>query len=128
MVHVERHWHGGVRTTRAQMRPVARFGGLYAYAALTGQGAKLRLLPITPSFDTERKPTLSENPSDPSSRLDEMEMRIAHQDKIIAELNAVVTAQWRQIDVLERRVAELSEEFKTFVPPRTTPEPPPPHY
>jgi len=66
--------------------------------------------------------------SQESSRLDGLEMRVAHQDKTIAELNDVITSQWRQIDALQRQVAQLREDFRNVVPLRTTPEPPPPHY
>ena len=66
--------------------------------------------------------------SDDSSRLDALEMRIAHQDKTIAEMNDVITSQWRTIDTLQRHVAELREEFRDVAPARTNPEPPPPHY
>jgi len=66
--------------------------------------------------------------SQESSHLDGLEMRVAHQDKTIAELNDVITSQWRQIDALQRQVAQLREDFRNVVPLRTTPEPPPPHY
>lgn len=66
--------------------------------------------------------------SDESSRLDTLEMRIAHQDKTIADMNDVITSQWRIIDALQRHVMELREEFRNIVPVRTTPEPAPPHY
>ena len=66
--------------------------------------------------------------SDASSRLDTLEMRIAHQDKTIADMNDVITSQWRTIDALQRHVMELREEFRNIVPPRTAPEPAPPHY
>jgi SlyX protein len=66
--------------------------------------------------------------SDASSRLDTLEMRIAHQDKTIADMNDVITAQWRTIDALQRHVMELREEFRNVAPLRTTPEPAPPHY
>ena len=66
--------------------------------------------------------------SQESSRLDGLEMRVAHQDKTIAELNDVITSQWRQIDALQRQVAQLREDFRNVVPLRTTPETPPPHY
>lgn len=66
--------------------------------------------------------------SDESSRLDILEMRIAHQDKTIADMNDVITSQWRIIDALQRHVMELREEFRNIVPVRTTPEPAPPHY
>jgi len=66
-------------------------------------------------------------PSD-SARLDALEIRVAHQDKVIADLNEIVTAQWRRIDVLERHLKLLREEFQNSLPARDGPEPPPPHY
>ena len=63
-----------------------------------------------------------------STRLDALEMRVAHQDLAIAELNEVITSQWRRIDVLERHVALLREELQNLSLPRGAPEPPPPHY
>lgn len=61
-------------------------------------------------------------------RLDALEIRIAHQDRTIAELNEVVTEQWRRIDGLTRTVARLVEEIRSLEPRREGPEPPPPHY
>lgn len=61
------------------------------------------------------------------SRLDALEMLVAHQDKTIAELNVAVTAQWRKIDALERLVAKLHMEIQSIGAPRDTSEPPP-HY
>jgi SlyX protein len=71
---------------------------------------------------------MSDDISDHSSRFDTMEVRIAHQDQTIAELNEVITAQWRKIDALERQVAKLTDEYQNMVAPRELPEPPPPHY
>ena len=71
---------------------------------------------------------MSEKPSSDAARLDALETRIAHQDRTIAELNDVMTAQWRKIDFLERRLAQLREEMQTLEPRRDGPEPPPPHY
>jgi uncharacterized coiled-coil protein SlyX len=62
------------------------------------------------------------------SRLDALETLVAHQDKTIAELNDVVTAQWRKIDALERQVAKLLAEIQSIGTPRDPSEPPPPHY
>ena len=62
------------------------------------------------------------------SRLDALEMLVAHQDKTIAELNDAITAQWRKIDALERQVAKLHVEIQSVGTQRETPEPPPPHY
>ena len=62
-------------------------------------------------------------------RLAELELRIAEQDKVIADLNEMVVAQWRKIDALERRLGELREEFDAATAGRAdAPEPPPPHY
>ena len=66
--------------------------------------------------------------SDDSTRIDELEVLFAHQERMLAELNEVITAQWRKIDVLERQLAKLRETFQAMEPPRSGPEPPPPHY
>ncbi|PZF78957.1 SlyX protein [Aestuariivirga litoralis] len=59
----------------------------------------------------------------------ELELRIAEQDKVIADLNDMVVAQWRKIDSLERRVSELREEFDEAGRMQGGgPEKPPPHY
>lgn len=66
---------------------------------------------------------------DLANRLDELEARIAFQDRTIEELNAAVTSQWRTIDDLLRQVAQLREHAQATSPiadPRS--EPPPPHY
>mgnify|MGYP006268632135 CR=1 FL=1 len=59
----------------------------------------------------------------------ELERRIAEQDRVIADLNEMVVAQWRKIDSLERRVGELRDEFDAAALARPDGrEPPPPHY
>lgn len=63
------------------------------------------------------------------AQLAELEARIAEQDRIIADLNEMVVAQWRKIDSLERRVGELRDEFDAAALSRADGrEPPPPHY
>lgn len=62
-------------------------------------------------------------------RLDTIETRITFQDQTIEELNATITAQWRVIDGLTRKIALLEEHARTAdsaSDPRN--EPPPPHY
>jgi SlyX protein len=70
---------------------------------------------------------MSDEPSD-YSRLDALEMLVAHQEKTIAELNGAITAQWRKIDALERQIAKLHVELQNVGNHRDAPEPPPPHY
>ncbi len=71
---------------------------------------------------------MSDRLPDPASRLDELEIRIAHQDRTIAELNETVAAQWLKIDTLGRRLQQLVDEVSNLQPGRDGPEPPPPHY
>ncbi len=62
------------------------------------------------------------------ARLDQFEIRFAHQERSLAELNDVLTAQWRQIAALEREVMRLRDEIQNASPARDGAEPPPPHY
>ena len=61
-------------------------------------------------------------------RITELEIRLAHQDQTIAELNEVVTTQWRKIEALERQMGRLREEFQNSQQNAGGDEPPPPHY
>jgi SlyX protein len=63
------------------------------------------------------------------NRLDEMEIRIAHQDKTIVELNDVILAQWKKLEMLERQLRRLGEELEAMEPgegPAANQKPP--HY
>ncbi len=63
------------------------------------------------------------------TRLDALESRVAHQDAVIEDLDATITAQWRKIDGLARELAMLTERLHDLG--RREPggsEPPPPHY
>ena len=71
---------------------------------------------------------MSDKLAEALARLDDLEVRIAHQDQMTAELNEVITAQWAKITVLERQLAHLREEVQNAGPQREGPEPPPPHY
>lgn len=69
--------------------------------------------------------------TDDPSRIDELEIRIAHQDQTIEDLNAAVTAQWKLIDRLERKIALLDErllEAEQAVGQAPAIDRPPPHY
>ncbi len=74
---------------------------------------------------------MTDSASNDAARLDELEIRIAHQDQTIEDLNAAVTAQWKLIDRLERQVARLSErvaDSELSAGEATPVNRPPPHY
>ena len=62
-------------------------------------------------------------------RLDALEARAMHQDRLIEDLNAALTKQWRIIDALRRQVASLDERVEAGqASSAAVPEAPPPHY
>jgi SlyX protein len=76
-------------------------------------------------------PPMTDSPSSESARLDELEMRVVHQDQTIEDLNAAITAQWKLIERLERQVARLAERVADSErsPGDAAPvDRPPPHY
>jgi SlyX protein len=64
------------------------------------------------------------------ARIEFLEIRLAHQDQVIEDLNKVATAQWTQIDVLKRQIEQLRDRVQELESNRVPglPEPPPPHY
>jgi SlyX protein len=67
--------------------------------------------------------------TDFADRIEALETRIAFQDHTIEELNATITAQWRQIDLLTRKLAMLEEQVRSGVHIADPDgEAPPPHY
>lgn len=62
------------------------------------------------------------------ARIEDLEVRVAHHEKTIADLNEIVTRQWRKIDLVERQLSALREEMRNSAPQRDGEEPPPPHY
>ena len=65
---------------------------------------------------------------EPHTRITDLERRLADQERVIADLNEMVVAQWRKIDSLERRLGELRDEFDATAMRPDGQEPPPPHY
>ena len=66
-----------------------------------------------------------------NARIDALEMSRAHQDRTIEDLNEALAAQWKQIEALNRQVAQLAErvdEVGSGAGSGQPPEPPPPHY
>lgn len=47
-------------------------------------------------------------------RIDDLEVRVMHQDKTIADLNDMITAQWKQLEVMERQLRRLGEELEAM--------------
>lgn len=47
-----------------------------------------------------------------TARIDTLEMRFAYQDQVIEDLNRTITEQWKQIDNLTRRLANLGSAFR----------------
>jgi SlyX protein len=66
-----------------------------------------------------------------TDRLEALETRIAHQDAVIEDLNATVTAQWKEIDRLTREMAKLADRIAAAEQTHGADpgeEPPPPHW
>jgi len=64
-----------------------------------------------------------------AARLEALETRVAFQDQTIDELNLTITAQWRQIDLLTRKLETVEQQLRSGVQigdPAS--EQPPPHY
>ncbi|HEV7283914.1 MULTISPECIES: SlyX family protein [Kaistia] len=66
-----------------------------------------------------------------ASRIEALEIRIAYQDETIEDLNSAITAQWKQIDFLTRKISQLTDQLRETteqIGRPGLPEPPPPHY
>lgn len=72
------------------------------------------------------------NSSNESSQIGDLEVQLAHQTKLLDELNETVRAQWTEIDKLTRSVTLLADRLLNVeaANKKGTPgeEPPPPHY
>lgn len=71
-------------------------------------------------------------PSNENSQIGDLEVQLAHQTKLLDELNETVRAQWTEIDKLTRSVTLLADRLLNVeaANKKATPgeEPPPPHY
>ena len=71
---------------------------------------------------TDSNPSLEE-------RVDELEIRLAHQDRLIEELNEVITRQQDRMDRLVRDLRRITEALHGISGPTEGGEDaPPPHY
>jgi SlyX protein len=67
--------------------------------------------------------------SDLGARFDALEIKVAYQDQAIEDLNATITAQWKELERLGRLVARLEDQLREAQSAGPQgPEPPPPHY
>ena len=65
-----------------------------------------------------------------NERIDTLETRLAHQDRMLEDLNATITAQWKEIEKLTRQIARLGDQMQDIRDSAGSggSEPPPPHY
>ncbi len=61
-------------------------------------------------------------------RIVDLEVRLAYQDKIIADLDEVVRAFTRRVEVLEREIDLMKQTLKEGVPEVGPQNEKPPHY
>jgi SlyX protein len=62
------------------------------------------------------------------SRIEDLETRVAHQERTIAELNDVITAQWRKLEAIEFQLRRLGEEMQSMDAGDGPANQKPPHY
>ena len=68
--------------------------------------------------------------SDIENRVMELEIKNAHQEDTIDQLNQIIIKHQTQIDGLIRHMEQLQDKLSNLQDnnPKDTPEPPPPHY
>jgi len=65
------------------------------------------------------------------ARIEELEVRVAHQESQIDELNKALFDHWQLIDGLNKKLKHLNDKVSMIderVPSGPGDEPPPPHY
>ena len=70
---------------------------------------------------------MSDEP-DPVERMVELEVKLAYQDHIIRELDALVRAFGDRLDRTERELKMLKDSLASPAAPLGPPHEPPPHY
>lgn len=76
-------------------------------------------------------PDTEDMTEDRDERIERLEEHLAHQDRMIAELNETVAAQWTEIERLSLRLKALAlrvEAVEERPQGAASAEPPPPHY
>jgi len=62
------------------------------------------------------------------NRITELETKISHQEKLLDELNEVVTGQWRDLDILKKKFVLLNEMIQQLDTKNAEADAPPPHF
>ena len=64
------------------------------------------------------------------ARLEALEIRLVHQDRMLEDLNSTITTQWKEIERLTRMLARLEDQMQEIRDSGASggAEPPPPHY
>ncbi len=65
-----------------------------------------------------------------NAHVETLETRLAHQDRMLDDLNAIITDQWKRIEGLTRQIARLDEQLQDVRAGAGSggEEEPPPHY
>ena len=65
-----------------------------------------------------------------TARIDTLETRLAHQDRMLEDLSTTITTQWKEIENLTRQIARLGDQMQDLRDGAGSEgsEPPPPHY
>ena len=66
-----------------------------------------------------------------TTRIDELEIRLAHQDQTIEDLSETIARQWKEMEALSRQLAKFGDRLHIVEENAGEPaptEPPPPHY
>ena len=65
-----------------------------------------------------------------NNRIETLETRVAHQDRMLEDLNTAITDQWKRIETLTRQVKRLDEQLQDVRSSGGSPgeQEPPPHY
>ena len=64
----------------------------------------------------------------PGDRLIDLEERYMHLEKLVDQLNTIVTEQQAEIEGLVRQIKRLEDEVQSAPDDSAGEEPPPPHY
>jgi SlyX protein len=64
------------------------------------------------------------------ARLEALEIRLVHQERMLEDLNSTITTQWKEIERLTRMLARLEDQMQEIRDSGASggAEPPPPHY